>query len=66
MRTGTLILLTVLFAIVGIALIGGGIGYLIWDAKKQKKAAQRKARFQTPFEFGTSSQPTQGHGPASK
>ncbi|HOQ06111.1 MAG TPA: hypothetical protein PKY88_12970 [Anaerohalosphaeraceae bacterium] len=66
MRTGTLILLTVLFALVGIALIGGGIGYLIWDAKKQKKAAQRKARFQSPAGFAAPSQPSQGNSPASK
>lgn len=67
MRTETLLLVTVLFALVGIVLMGGGIGYLIWDAKKQKKAAERKARFQTPSSgFGASSQPTQGNSPASK
>lgn len=43
MKTGTLLLLTVLFLVGGLVLVGGGIAYLIWDKKKEQKAAQRRA-----------------------
>lgn len=67
MRTGTLLLLTVVFALVGVLLIGGGIGYLIWDAKKQRKAALRKSRVSSPSAgFGGPSATPPNHGPASK
>lgn len=67
MRTGTLLLFTVLAALVGILLIAGGIGYLIWDAKKQRKAAQRKARYPSPSAgFGGASASPPNRGSASK
>jgi hypothetical protein len=65
MKTGTLLLLTVLFALGGLALIGGGIAYLVWDAGKQRKAARQRNRFPGPS-AGPSFPPTQDKGPASK
>lgn len=65
MKTGTLLLLTVLFALGGLVLLGGGIAYLVWDTGKQRKAAQQRGRFAGPS-AGPSSQPTPDKGPASK
>ncbi len=65
MKTGTLLLLTVLFALGGLVLIGGGIAYLVWDAGKQRKTARQRDRFPGPS-AGSSSRPTPDKGPASK
>ena len=46
MSTSTVLMATLLLAVVGVVLIGGGIAYLVWDAKKERKAAASKVRRQ--------------------
>lgn len=65
MKTGTLLLLTVLFLVGGLILVGGGIAYLIWDKKKERKAAQRRA-LRNPMQTMSPTPVSQKNNPSSK